>query len=640
MKFQAMAQPIAIGPMTLKNRFAVPPMANNYANSDGTLSSRSLAYYRERAKGGFSLITIEATVVDPHAKGGPRKSCLFNDAQKEALKQVVDTCHAYGAKVSVQLQHAGRESSSSFTGYPIQAASPIAASPTKETPQEVSREEIYRIIELFGDAALRAKEAGADAVEVHCAHGYFISGFTSLYANKRVDEFGGSFENRMRLPRLIIENIRKKAGSDLALLCRINGGDMVPGGNDVHDNMAIACYLESLGIDGLDISMSVHSKDQYMWAPTTTHAGFNIGYVQEIKKCVSIPVITVGRHTEPFVAETFVRTGKADVVAFGRQSLADPHLPNKALEGKLNDLIPCIACLQGCVCNMFVGKPITCLANPFLGHEGEPLSPAATPKNIMVAGGGPGGLYAAWICALRGHKVTLYEKSSHLGGALRLGAVPPGKGDLANLVRSYIDHCTKAGVQMVMETEVSPALVAEKHPDEVILATGSQPFYPSIPGLKESGVVTATQVLAGEVTPGPKVLMVGGGMVGCETAEFLCEIGHQVSLIKRRNELAPDIIPEHRIYLLENLKEHGLQFTPGAAVEEFIPGGVRYTKNGEQQELSGFDTVVLAMGERPYNPLEQPLKEAGFSVHTIGDAAQVRKALDAIAEARELALTL
>ena len=531
MKFEAMFQPIQIGPMTVANRFVMSPMGNNFANTDGTMSERSASYYGARAKGGFGLITFEATVVYKEAKGGPRKPCLYDDSTVSSFQAAIAACHQAGAKVSIQLQHAGPEGNTKITGYPLKAASAIPASCGRETPEAITKEELYRLIECYGDAAVRAKKAGADAVEIHCAHGYLVSTFISARTNKRVDEFGGSFENRMRLPKLIIENIRKKAGDSLAILCRINATDDVEGGQTAQDAAAGASYLEKeCGVDGLHLSRAVHLHDECMWAPSLIHGGFSADYVTEIKRAVSVPIITVGRYTEPQYAELMVAEGRADLVAFGRQSIADPEMPNKAKAGRLDLMNPCIGCLQGCVPNMFKGEPITCLVNPLAGREAD-FKPAQTKKNVMVIGGGPGGLYAAFTAAQRGHAVTLYEKGDILGGNMRLAAYPPGKGDITNMVRSYIAKCEEYGVKMVMNTEVTPAMVAEAKPDAVIVATGSNPLVLPIPGINDTGVIHAGDLLDGKASVGKKVLVVGGGMVGLETAHYLCQ-DNQVTIIE------------------------------------------------------------------------------------------------------------
>lgn len=623
MKFPAMFSPVQIGTVTVPNRFVVPPMGNNLANTDGSLSDRSLAYYQARAKGGFGLITIESTVVYKEAKGGPRKPCLFSDDTVESFRRVADACHAYGAKVSIQLQHAGPEGNSALTGYPLKAASAMPASEGREIPQAVSNEEIYRIIECYGDAARRAQLSGIDMVEVHCAHGYLVSTFISQRTNHRTDEFGGCFENRMRLPRLIIENIRRKTGGNLPILCRINASDEVEGGQTVQDAAAVAAYLEQeCGVDALHVTRSVHLHDEFMWAPGITHGGFNADLVSEIKRAVSVPIIAVGRFTEPQYAELLVKQGRADLIAFGRQSIADPELPVKARNGQLETLAPCIGCLLGCVPNMFAGKPITCAVNPCVGREAE-LKPAAAAKNVVVVGGGPGGLYAAWACAVRGHKVTLLEKSEELGGNFRIASYPTGKGQLSEAIRSLIVKCRKAGVELRCGVEADEATLQALSPDAVILATGSTPLVLPIPGLDTCGYVTAQDMLEGKAAVGRKVLVVGGGMVGCEAAEYLAERGHEVGIIEMKDVIAADVTPENRRYMFENFARHHVLLQPGAKVGQFYADGVDYTlSDGATGSLRGYDNVILAMGSRSNAALKETAEKLCAQVFVIGEAAK------------------
>lgn len=642
MKFPTMFSPVQIGTVTVPNRFVVPPMGNNLANTDGTLSDRSLSYYQARAKGGFGLITIESTVVYREAKGGPRKPCLFSDDTVENFRRVADACHAYGAKVSIQLQHAGPEGNSALTGYPLKAASAMPASAGREIPEAVSNEEVYRIIECYGDAARRAQQAGIDMVEVHCAHGYLVSTFISQRTNNRTDEFGGCFENRMRLPRLIIENIRRKTGGNLPILCRINACDEVEGGQSVQDAAAVAAYLEQeCGVDALHVTRAVHLHDEFMWAPGVTHGGFNADLVTEIKRAVSVPVIAVGRFTEPQYAELLVKQGRADLIAFGRQSIADPELPAKARNGQLETLSPCIGCLLGCVPNMFAGKPITCAVNPCVGREYE-LTSAPEKKRVTVVGGGPGGLYAAWACAVRGHQVTLVEKSNELGGNFRIAAYPTGKGQLTEAIRSMIVKCQLAGVDLRCGVEADEMLLRSLAPDAIILATGSTPLILPIPGLSDCGYVTAQDMLDGKAQMGKRILVVGGGMVGCEAAEYLAERGHQVAVIEMKDVIAADVTPENRRYMFENFEENHVLLRPGAKVTQFYTDGVDYAlADGTAGSLRGYDNIVLAMGSRSNTALKETAEKVAGQVLVIGEAAKAPgNAVLATGDALEAALKI
>ena len=641
--FPNMFSPINIGTVTVPNRFVVPPMGNNFANTDGSMSERSAAYYEARAKGGFGLITIESTVVYKEAKGGPRKPCLFSDEVVPSFKRVADACHAYGAKVSIQLQHAGPEGNSKLTGYPLKAASAIAPSAGREIPEAMPTEEVYRLIECYGDAARRAQLAGIDMVEVHCAHGYLVSTFISARTNKRTDEFGGCFENRMRLPRLIIENIRKKTGGNMPILCRINARDEGDGGVDVHDAAAIAAYLEQVcGVDAIHVTRSIHIHDEFMWAPNITHGGFNAELGAEIKRAVSVPVILVGRFTEPQYAELLVKQGRADLIAFGRQSIADPELPNKARNGQLEKLTPCIACLLGCVPNMLQGRPITCAMNPCVGREAE-LKPAEVRKNVVVIGGGPGGMYAARLCALRGHSVTLLEKDAELGGHFLVASYPPGKGEISGAIRSFIVNCREAGVDIRTGTEATPELVASLKPDAIIIATGSVPLRLPIPGLDSCGCSTAEDVLTGKADTGKRVLVVGGGMVGCECVEFLTEREHIVDMVEMKPVIGEDIVPEARKYIMANLEKHKVTQRVNARVKQFYADGVDFTDTvtGENAAMRGYDSVVLAMGYRSNNTLEEQLKDLAPQVIVIGEARQAPgNSMEATGDALNAALAI
>ncbi|MDR1900046.1 MAG: NAD(P)/FAD-dependent oxidoreductase [Treponema sp.] len=636
-------KPIQIGTMTVPNRFVMPPMGTNLANKDGSVSQRFIDYYAERARGGFGLITIEVTAVDPLGKAIMNEPGLWSDEQIEGYKRLVDACHQYGAKVSVQVHHCGRETSpDKIDGHQPVAVSSIPCPLYRTLPHELSTEEIYELVEKFGNTGRRARLAGADAVEVHGGHSYLIAQFTSECSNHRVDEFGGNFENRMRFSKLVIENIKLKAGNDYPILYRVSGEEPVAGGNTQYDTMAIARYVESCGIHAIHVTYG-RTAGAYQWVlpPGSVRTGYSLRIAEEIKKVVNIPVISVGRHTEPYIAENAIRTGKADLISFGRQSMADPYLPNKTAGGKLNELIPCIACLQGCAASVSRHEGLACLANPFTGREGETrIVKTDTPKKVVVIGGGPAGLMASWICAKKGHEVICYEKTGKLGGEMRLAGHPPTKGNIISLVGNYITMCKNSGVKFVLNTEATEDLVVREKPNAVIISTGSIPLVPNIPGIRDTSAVNARDILDGKVMAGQKILIVGGGAVGSETADFLGEHARTVTLVEMLDDIALDEEAAARMYLMERLAKYGTKIITGAKVKKFVSDGVVCLKNGEEQTLTGFDMVILAMGTTAYNPLESVLKGKVKELYVVGDALKARKALEAIREAADAALKI
>lgn len=674
MQFNAMFQPIMIGNVRVRNRFVMPPMGTNLANNDGSLSQRSIDYYVERAKGGFGIVTIEVTAVDPLGKSIPNEPGLWCDDQIEDYKRMISECHKYGAKVSVQLHHAGRETTpEKIGGNAPQAITSEPCPMYRALPHELTNEEIYGLIEKYGDTARRARLAGADFVEIHGGHSYLIAQFTSETSNHRTDEFGGNFENRMRFAKLVIENIKLKAGNDFPMIYRVSGEEPIPGGNTVYDAVAIASYVESFGVKAIHITYGT-TAGAYQWVlpPAAVRTGYTLRIAEEVKKAVSVPVISVGRHTEPYIAENAVRAGKTDLVSYGRQSMADPHMPNKIAGGKLNELIICIACEQGCVASLNRLGGLECMINPFTGREGTAkIEKTVSPKKIMVVGGGPAGLVASWICAVRGHEVTCYEKTNKLGGEFRLASHPPTKGNIASLVGNYINLAKNHGAKFVMNTEVTGDLIQAEKPDAVILCTGSQPLIPNIPGLEVSGtshasaalgssklkvaqgahdlgpeksdtadVVLARDALDGKLMVGQKVLIIGGGSVGSELADYLGQAYREVTLIEMRNEMALDEEPVPRMFLMERLAKHGTTFITGATVKSFTGKGIVYIKDGADITLEGFDTIILALGTRAYNPLESVIKDKVKEVYVVGDALKARRALEAIHEASDVALKI
>jgi 2,4-dienoyl-CoA reductase-like NADH-dependent reductase (Old Yellow Enzyme family)/thioredoxin reductase len=626
-------EPFKIGKLELKNRLVVPAMVTNYCNEDGTATERYIAYHEAKAKGGWGLIITENYGIDEYSRGFDRAPGLWSDDQIESHAKLTERVHQHGGKIAAQIYHAGRQTGSHITGVQPIAPSPIEDPTIGETPRELTIAEIKEIIEKFGDAALRAKKAGFDAVEIHGAHGYLINQFLSPFSNKRTDEYGGTIMNRTRFAVEIVENVRKKVGEDFPILFRISTDEFVEGGLTIEDTKVIARILEQAGIDAIHCSTGVYKTMHYVIQPAAVPHGFSVHLAAEIKKVVSIPVIAVGRINDPLIAESVLLSDKADLISMGRASLADPELPNKAKEGKLDDIIPCIGCVQGCIGRIIKGLDVRCLVNPLTGKEKEfAIEPAKEKKKVFVAGGGIAGMQSAIIAAKRGHEVHLYEKDDKLGGQWLLAAVPPSKGELTGFTLWQKTQLEKLGVHVHLNTELNENIVENERPDAVIIATGAKPFVPNIPGVNLPEVVLANDVLAGKKDVGESVVVVGGGLVGAETAAHLANHGKKVVIIEMQKEIVKDGEPAVKHFLLKDLQEHHVEIITSAIVKEIKQGSITFEKDNVLREIGDVDNVVIAVGSKPENALAEKLQGKVEKVITIGDALKVRKALEAVEE--------
>ena len=633
--------PMRIGKMEVSNRLVVPAMVMNFCNNDGTATEKYIAYHEAKAKGGWGLIITEDYAVDPRGKGFIGIPGLWNDDQIESHSKLPERVHRYGSKIVAQIYHAGRQTNHLVIGAQPVAPSPIPCPANQEIPHELTKAEIRNIVEEFGDCALRAKKAGFDGVEVHGAHGYLIAQFMSAYSNKRTDEYGGSLLNRIKFPLEIISNIRAKAGNDFPIIFRISGDEFVPGGRTIEDTKAIAVLLEQAGINAIHVSAGVYGSMQFIIPPSAVRHGWIADFAAEVKKVVSIPVITVGRITDPIMAETIIASGKADFVSMGRASLADPELPNKTSAKKFDDINYCIGCLQGCVGNLFKGNPGGCLVNPVTGRESEfALRPVDKKKKVFVAGGGPAGMEAAIVAAQRGHEVHLYEKSDRLGGQYLIGAIPPNKGEVDMFLAWQQNQLKKYNVNVHFNTELTVEIVEKEAPDAVIVATGGEPIVPDIPGKDKPNVVHANDVLLGNVNVGHRVIVIGGGMVGSETADHLANHGKEVTIVEMLPDIAIDEEAAVRYFLMKDLHDNGVKIFVNAPVKEILDDGVISEIDGAETKIGPADTIVMAIGAKSVNNLTKELEGEVPLVLTIGDALKVRKALEAVEEGYKAGLAV
>lgn len=639
--------PIKIGSMELKNRIAMAPITTGWAPADGTVPERIIDYLEARARGGVALIILETVTIDARFPYLMQSMGLWADHLIPGFKRLTDRIHAYGAKVAPQISHAGPESFSSLKGIPAVGPSPVLNKLTGQVCRELSSDEIEAIVVQYGEAARRAREAGCDAVEVHAAHSYMLAGsFLSPLRNKRTDAYGGGPDGRARFLLEVLGSVKAHAGSDFPVILRISGDEYVTGGRRLDETLYLAPKLAAAGVDAFEISGGV--QPELTWRilpPTGTPLGLNVHAAAAIKQVVDVPVMAVGRINDPRMAEHYLQRGYIDVAVMGRALLADPELPNKAAAGRFDDIAPCVGCSLGCVGEQMQLRSMTCVINPTVGREKEtPLVPAANRKKVLVIGGGPAGLEAARVAALRGHDVTLCEKSDKLGGQLNLAAMAPTKQEITQWVQYLIRQAQKAGVKIELNREVTLELVERLKPDVAIVATGGTCLVPPIPGVERAGVVHGSDVLQGTVAPlRARVLIIGGGSIACEVADILAsppgnplDTNNSVTIVEMLPEIAQSEPPGPKMLLMERLREKGVSVITSATVKEITYDGAVIVRNGREDTIAGMDHVVLACGTTSVDCLSDKLRGRVAEVYVIGDAKSPRRALEAIAEGMEV----
>ena len=643
MNYEHLFTPIQIGGVTLKNRFVMPPMGSNTSDTNHRFTDQSYCYYAERAKGGFGLILTGYMCVSEDGFAYPGQVQICNDSCLPDMEKFTRLIHDNGSKCFAQLHHAGCTNNVEASGGVKVGASSMPYLYSSQEVHELTVDEIHRLTQKFVDAALRAKKAGFDGVEVHGAHGYLVHQFLSKYTNKRTDAYGGGPAGRAKFACEIVSAIRAAVGKDYPISVRMNACDDVEGGNTVEDACAQAVLLEQAGADVLDVSRGILSSRTII-ASNYVQEGWNVENTRKIKACVNIPVICVGRINDPADAESILRSGAADFIALGRQSICDPHFPEKVQAGRTEEIFYCTGCLQRCQ-----GAPceegdrgVSCLLNPFSGKEYKwQIEKTLTPQHVVVVGAGVAGLEAAWILAARGHKVTVLEKNAKAGGQICYASVPPMKYSFARIPATYEALGRKYGVEYRYNTEATSDTLSELKPDIILLSTGALPVHPRIPGIDQDYICQANDVLSGKkIIARQKVLVVGAGLVGCETADYLLQYDNQITIVDMVKEMATQLHPSARKLLLKNLKNGSVDFVAEAKVASFTSNGIFYEKNGQTAELSGFDTVVLAMGSRANASLKDSAETICNKVYLLGDASKSGDAKKAIYEAAKLAITL
>jgi 2,4-dienoyl-CoA reductase-like NADH-dependent reductase (Old Yellow Enzyme family)/pyruvate/2-oxoglutarate dehydrogenase complex dihydrolipoamide dehydrogenase (E3) component len=628
--------PFHLKGLDLTNRIVMPGLASFLIEDDGTITEKTIEHYRRRAAGGPAMVIMEACAVSPEGIVSPHQARIYEDRFIEGISRIARVMKSEGAVPALQLHHGGRQTTAKIIKQKPVAPSNLPCPTIQGEVQALSVERIQELIVKFGEGAQRAVEAGFELIEIHGAHGYLVNQFLSRFSNIREDEYGGDLTGRTKFALEIVKEIRKRVGEAFPLSFKISAQEFVPKGLTVEESIQMLRLLSGEGIDIVQISAGNDATPEWICQPMFMKKACLADSAATIRKALNKPVMAVGRINDPVVANAIIAEGKADLVCMGRGLLADPELPLKAKEGRLDDIRHCIAC-NTCMESIFRRGRVECLVNPSLGREKEmELHPSHSPKRIMVIGGGPGGMNVAWIAAKRGHEVHLFEKQSALGGQLILGSVLNYKKELLSLMEYQKRQVEKSGVKCHLNVEVNLDAVKERHPDVVVLATGSTPIMPDIAGVDKSILYSFADVFNHDETAKRNTAVVGGGAIGCEIALHLSESGCAVTIVEQLPKIGGQLESVTKKVLLEKLKEGDVRMLVGHRLLRGEAKGVVVAGNGGRESWIEAERVVMAIGNKPDNALYDQIKSIGIEVYQIGDCLEPRSAEEAVNEGAPL----
>ena len=644
-KYPHLCAPLQLGNLTLRNRMCSAPMGFPYITADGLVTNELIAYYELRAKGGAAVVTVSEAMTHPTGKSHGRLISLFADNAIQGLTDLARAIRRHGAAASIEMNHSGMYGEMDIMdnergGAGLKYGPSDMTLPDGQQIREMPIELIDEIVESFKVGAALIKRAGFDMIMIHGGHGWLIEQFLSPAINKRTDKYGGSVENRARLALEIIAAVRASVGPGFPLEFRMSGVENIPGGYDINGAVDIAKIISSK-IELLHVSAGF-GEDNF----ATTHPpmfvphGVNVHLAAEIRRHVNIPVATVGALNEPADMERIVSTGQADIVCMGRALLADPDLPRK-VESNIDDqILHCLRCFT-CHAERMLTQTRVCAINPIIGREfeGRFALPVSPPKHVLVVGGGPAGLTAALFAAKRGHRVTLCERQNRLGGALLAERDVPFKHETMKFISTREREIKQIGVDIRYGVDVTPELVRKFAPDALVVAVGSEPVTPAIEGIDSKNVIFATQVVDRMQDIGKKVVIIGGGLVGCEMGVYLSGLGREVTVLETGSRLAPDSNPRHRPILLKLLEEVAETRTGTTAVS-IVPEGVVTAGPDGIPELFKADTVLVAAGMKPLRSEADLLRGLAPKTSFIGDCVAARNIREAVFRGFHVALDL